>query len=77
MVAEAYEEARSLTQIELDLMVAAKLIRIPDCTEREMDIHDSNEGYVQAAARWRDVAEIEQAIYLQETRSNLWRADSV
>jgi transposase len=57
MVAEAYDDARSLTQIELDLMVAAKVIRIPDCTEREMDIQDSNEGYVQAAAHWRDVAE--------------------
>ena len=57
MVAEAYDEARSLTQIELDLMVAAKVIRISDCTERGMDIHDPNEGYVQAAAHWRDVAE--------------------
>jgi transposase len=57
MVAEAYDEARSLTQIELDLMVAAKVIRISDCTECEMDIHDSNEGYVQAAGHWRDVAE--------------------
>jgi len=57
MVAEAYDEARSLTQIELALMVAAKVIRIPDCTEREMDIQDSIEGYVQAAAHWRDVAE--------------------
>jgi hypothetical protein len=77
MVAEAYDEARSLTQIELDLMVAAKVIRIPDCTEREMDIHDSNEGHVQAAARWRDVAEKEQVIHLQDTHGNLWGADSV
>jgi hypothetical protein len=67
-VAEAYDEARSLTQIELALMVAAKVIRIPDCTEREMDIYDSNEGYVQAVARWRDVAEKEQVIiHLQDT----------
>ena len=57
VVAEAYDEARSLAEIELDLMVAAKVIRISDCTECEMDIHDSNEGYVQAAAHWRDVAE--------------------
>ena len=57
MVAEAYDEARSLTQIELDLMVAAKVIRISDSTECEMDIHASNEVYVQAAAHWRDVAE--------------------
>ena len=57
MVAEAYDEARSMTAIELDLMVAAKVIRISDCTECEMDIHDSNEVYVQAAAHWRDVAE--------------------
>jgi transposase len=57
MVAEAYDEARSLTQIELDLMVAAKVIRIPGCTEREMDIQDSIEGYVQAAVHWRQVAE--------------------
>ncbi len=28
-----------------------------------------------AAAHWRDVAEIEKAIHLQETRTNLWRAD--
>jgi transposase len=57
MVAEAYDEARSLTEIELDLMIAAKVIRISDCAECEMDIHDSNEGYVQAAEHWRDVAE--------------------
>ena len=44
IVAEAYDEARSLTEIELDLMVAAKVIRISDCTECEMDIHDSDEG---------------------------------
>ncbi len=46
-----------MTAIELDLMVAAKVIRISDCTECELDIHDSNEVYVQAAAHWRDVAE--------------------
>jgi transposase len=57
MVAEAYDEARSMTAIELNLMVAAKVIRISDCTECEMDIYDSNEVYVQAAAHWRDVAE--------------------
>jgi hypothetical protein len=32
MVAEAYDEARFLTEIELDLMVAAKVVRISDCT---------------------------------------------
>ena len=61
IVAEAYEEARSLTQIELDLM--AKVIRVSDRTERQMDIQDSSVGdeilgvpagdYAQAAARWR------------------------
>ena len=77
MVAEAYDEARSLTQIELDLMAAAKVIRISDCTDCEMDIHDSNEGYVQAAAHWRDVAEKEQVIHLEDTHGNPWGADSV
>jgi hypothetical protein len=85
-IAEAYEEARSLTQIELDLMVSAKVIGVSDCTERQMDIQDSSESdesfglpadYVRAAAHWRYVAEMEQAIHLQELRGNLWRADGV
>jgi hypothetical protein len=85
-ISEAYEEAGSLTQIELDLMVAANVIAVSDCTERQMDIQDSSEGdemfglpgdYVRAAAHWRYVAEIEQAIHLQETQGNLWRADGV
>jgi hypothetical protein len=83
--AVAYEEACSLSQIELDLMVAAKVIGVPDCPERQMDIQDSSEGdemfglpgdYVRAAAHWRYVAEMEQAIYLQEIRGKLWGADS-
>jgi hypothetical protein len=83
-IAEAYEEARSLTQIELDLMVAAKVIGVSDSTERQMDIQDSSErdemfglpgDYVRATAHWRHVAEIEQAIHLQETRGKLWRPD--
>ena len=44
LVAEAYEKICSLTQIELDLMVAAKVIRRSDSTERQMDIQDSIEG---------------------------------
>jgi hypothetical protein len=83
-IAEAYEEARSLIQIELDLMVAAKVIGVSDCTEHQMDIQDSSErdgtfghprDYVRAAAHWRNVAEVEQAIHLQESRGKLWRAD--
>jgi hypothetical protein len=84
LVAEAYEEACSLTQIELDLMVAAKVIRASDSTERQMDIQDSIEGdemfglaehYVEAAAHWRNIAECEKAIHLLETRANQWRVE--
>ena len=39
-IAEAYDEARSLTQIELDLMVAEMIIRIPDYEDREKDIQN-------------------------------------
>jgi hypothetical protein len=83
-IAEAYEEACSLTQIELDLRVAAKVIGVSDCTERQIDIQDPSErdemfghprDYVRAAVHWRNVAEVEQAIHLQETRGKLWRAD--
>jgi hypothetical protein len=86
LVAEAYEEICSLTQIELDLTVAAKVIRHSDSTERQMDIQDRIEGdemfglpehYVQAAALWRNIAEFEKAIYLQETRANQWRVEGV
>jgi hypothetical protein len=85
LVAEAYEKICSLTQIELDLMVAAKVIRSSDSTERQTDIQDSIEGVemfglperyvqdVQAAADWRNIAEFEKAIHLQETRANQWR----
>jgi len=85
-LAEAYEEAGSLAQLELDLMVAAKVIGVSDCTERQVDMQDSSESdevfglpadYVRAAAHWRYVAELEQAIHLQEIRGNQWRADSV
>ena len=86
LVAEAYEEICSLTQIELDLMVAAKVIRRYDLTERQMDIQDSiddhemfglPEHYVQAATRWRNIAEFQKAIHLQEIRANQWRAEGV
>jgi hypothetical protein len=86
LVAEAYEEICSLTQIELDLMVAAKVIRRSDLTERQMDIQDSiddhemfglPEHYVQAATRWRNIAEFQKAIHLQEIRANQWRAEGV
>lgn len=67
-IAEAYDEARSLTQIELDLMVAEMIIRIPDDGDREKDLQVSYEEYetfripedfIQAAARWRQVADFE------------------
>jgi hypothetical protein len=86
VIAEAYEEAWSLTQIELDLMVAAKVTRGSDSTERQMDIQDSIEGdemfglpehYVQAAAHWRRIAEFEKAIHLQETRANQWKVEGM
>ncbi len=35
------------------------------------------EHYVQAAALWRNIAEFEKAIYLQETRANQWRVEGV
>jgi hypothetical protein len=69
-IAEAYDEARSLTQTELDLMVAEMIIRIPDYREREKDLQVSYEEYetfripdefIQAAARWRQVAELERS----------------
>jgi hypothetical protein len=83
VVAEAYEEARSLAEIELDLM--AKVIRVSDRAERQMDIQDSSVGdeilgvpgdYVQAAAHWRDVAEIEQSSIATTPGSNNGRANS-
>jgi hypothetical protein len=86
MVAEAYEEARSLTQIELDLMVAAKVVRVTERTERQMDIRGSSEGdemfglagdYVQAAAHWRNVAEIEQVSICKTPGETSGRADKV
>jgi hypothetical protein len=86
IVAEAYEEARSLTQVELDLMVAAKVIRVSDRTECQMDIQSSSEGdemfglagdYVQAAAHWRNVAEIEQASICRTPGATYGRADTV
>jgi hypothetical protein len=69
-IAEAYDEARSLTQIELDLMMAEMIIRIPDYGEREKALQVSYEEYetfripgdfIQAAARWRQVAEFERS----------------
>jgi hypothetical protein len=69
-IAEAYDEARSLTQIELDLMVAEMIIRIPDYEDREKDIQNSQkeyesfgipENFIKAAARWRQVAEFERS----------------
>jgi sugar phosphate isomerase/epimerase len=84
IVAEAYEEARSLAQIELDLM--AKVLRVSDRADRQMDIHDSGVGdeirgapgdYVQPAAHWREVAGIEQVSIGKTPGSNNGRADSV
>jgi hypothetical protein len=69
-IAEAYDEARSLAQIELDLMVAEMIIRIPDDEDREKDLQVSHneyetfgipEDFIQAAARWREVAEFERS----------------
>jgi hypothetical protein len=86
LVAEAYKEACSLTQIELDLMVQARAIRGSDSTERQMEIQDSIEGdemfglaehYVQAATHWRNIAEFQKAIHLLETRANQWRVEGV
>jgi hypothetical protein len=84
VVAEAYEEARSLAEIELDLM--AKVIRVSGRTERQKEVQDSSVGdeilgvpgdYVQAAAHWRNVAEIEQAPVGKTPGSTDGRADSV
>jgi hypothetical protein len=84
VVTEAYEEAHSLAQIELDLM--AKVIRVSGRTELQTYIQDSSVGdeilgvpgdYVQAAAHWRNVAEIEQAPIGQTPGSTDGRADSV
>jgi hypothetical protein len=86
VVAEAYEEARSLAQIELDLMVAAKVTRVSDRTERQMDIQDSSVGdeilgvpgdYVQAAAHWRNVAETERVSVGETPGATDGRADTV
>jgi hypothetical protein len=85
VVAEAYEEARFLAQIELDLMVAGKVIRDSDRADRHMDIHsslgDETVGslgdYVKAAAHWRNVAEIEQVSIGRTPSSTDGRADSV
>ena len=87
IVAEAYEEARSLTQIELDLMVAAKVIRVSGRTEEcKMGIQGSSEGdemfglaghYVQAAAHWRNVAESEQVSICGTPGATSGRADGV
>jgi hypothetical protein len=85
-VAEAYEEARSLAEIEFDLMVAAKVIRASDPAERQIDIQDSSVGdevlgvpgdYVQAAAHWRNVAEIEQVSIGKTPGATDCRADNV
>ena len=69
-IAGAYDRARSLTQAELDLMVAEMIIRIPDYEERKRELQYSYEeyetfgiprDYIQAAARWRQVVEFERA----------------
>ena len=79
-IAEAYDEARSLTQIELDLMAAEMVIRIPDYGDREKDLQDSRkeyetfgipEDFIQAAARWRQVAEFERSRSLTQGRANI------
>jgi len=69
-IAGAYDRARSLTQTELDLMVAEMIIRIPDYGERKNELQYSYEeyenfgiprDYIQAAARWRQVVEFERS----------------
>jgi hypothetical protein len=69
-IAGAYDKARSLTQTELDLMVAEMIIRIPDYAERKRELQFSCEeyesfgipgDYIQAAARWRRVVEFERS----------------
>jgi hypothetical protein len=69
-IAGAYDRARSLTQTELDLMVAEMIIRIPDYRERKRELRYSYEeyenfgiprDYIQAAARWRQVVEFERS----------------
>jgi hypothetical protein len=69
-IAGAYDKARSLTQIELDLMVAEMIVRIPDYAERKRELQFSYEeyesfgipgDYIQAAARWRGVVEFERS----------------
>jgi hypothetical protein len=66
----AYEKARSLTQTELDLMVAEMIIRIPDYDERKKELQYSYEeyqnfgipgDYIRAAARWHQVVEFERS----------------
>jgi hypothetical protein len=77
-IAGAYDRARSLTQAELDLMVAEMIIRIPDFGERKRELQYSYEeyetfgiprDYIQAAARWRQVVEYERS------RSSMHGAD--
>jgi hypothetical protein len=77
-IAGAYDKARSLTQTELDLMVAEMMIRIPDYGERKKELQFSYEeyenfgipgDYIQAAARWRQVVEFERS------RSSMHGAD--
>jgi len=67
-IAEGYEEARSLTLREMELMLIEMTARIPDYGERQKDITRSYEGYemaglprrfVRAAAEWRAIAEFE------------------
>ena len=67
-IAESYEEARSLTLREMELMVAEMTARIPDNGERQMDVTRSYQGYdlaglplrfIRAAAEWRKIAEFE------------------
>jgi hypothetical protein len=73
IIAEAYDEAWSLARIELNLMVAAKVY----------EMFGIAGDYVQAAAHWRDVAEVErlrstpQVIQLPDTQGNPWVADTV
>jgi hypothetical protein len=78
-IAGAYDRARSLTQTELDLMVAEMMIRIPDYGERKRELQYSYEeyekfgiprDYIQAAARWRQVVEFERS------RSSMHGADN-
>ena len=66
--------------------MAAKVVRVSDSTERQIGIQGSGEGdemvglaedFAQAAAHWRNVAEIEQVSICRTPGATSGRADSV